>query len=268
MVKEIVVPDFSITRLKSQFYSVRFPYDRREEKYSAVTFNGCNFKCYFCFESGHDPDGTAREELGYVPFEVVRDFVAEEIENGNPIEITGGEPTLYPEVVLELLKFVKEREGFVCLATNGSAPDIVERLAPYIDVLGLDIKTTREKIDKYTGVSAELSFDLPLQTLERSAKWGCDVHFKRIMFSSTTLEELEFFYPYASHAYWILKQLRPFPRRETEFYESENASIESIANQDLQIMTSSFIEKHPDLKGRLVTICGGSGRDPRNYTYW
>ncbi len=257
-----------IKRLENQFYTIRFPLDLRDKKYSAVIFDGCNFNCYFCFESDKDPDGKPRKKIGEVSFDKLKNFVAEEIEKGNPIEITGGEPTLHPEIVLELLKFIKKRKGFVCLSTNGSRPEIVDQLVPYVDVLGLDIKTTRDKIYAYVKKNKRLSFDLPMVTLKRSASYDCDVHFKRIMFKTTTLDELEFFYRYASHAFWILKQLRPFPKREFKFCESDKISIEPISNQKLDMITKTFISKHPDLKGRVVTISGGSGRDPKNYKYW
>jgi pyruvate-formate lyase-activating enzyme len=257
-----------IKRLESEFYGIRFPLYMRDKKYSAIIFDGCNFNCYFCFESDKDPDGTVREKLGIVSLKDLKRFVAEELEKGNPIEITGGEPTLYPDIVLKLLKFIKSKNGFVCLATNGSKPNVVDTFAPYLDVLGLDIKSTKDKIDVYVDVDKKLSFDLPLETLKRSKRYNCDVHFKRILFDSTTLKELEYFYPYASHTYWILKQLRPFPKRKRTFKHLSNASIKPIPNEKMNQITKSFIDNHPDLKGRLVSICGGSGRNPHNYTYW
>lgn len=250
-----------IKRLEREYYPLRFPSSMRGKRYSAIIFDGCNFSCPFCFEANKNPDGSPREVLGQIEFGKVIDFALGEVKRGNPIEITGGEPTIYPDALSELVFAIKRNGGYVNLATNGSRPEVVWPLREQIDCLGLDIKSCPENIEFYTGRNKYVGFDKPLELLEQSKEYGCDVHFKRIMFDSTRLEDLEFFYPYASHAFWIIKQLRPFPIQP-------EINLAPLASDKLNAMVREFADRHKDLKGRLVSIADGSGRDYKNYTYW
>jgi len=255
-----------IKRLEREYYPLRFPENMRGRRYSAILFDGCNFDCPFCFESNKDPDGTPRKTLGMMNLNRVIDFALTEVERGNPIEITGGEPTNHPEVLYELISAIKIKGGYINLATNGSRPEVVRLVRDKIDCLGLDIKSVREHIRFYTGTDRNLGFNKPLQLLEESKDYGCDVHFKRIMFKSTTLKDLEFFYPYAPHAFWILKQLRPFPKSEGLIIPE--GFLTPITIEQQRTIVDQFVGSHPDLKGRLVSIANGSGKNSKNYTYW
>ena len=261
--KPLLVP---IKRLESEYYPLRFPKSMAHKKYSAVIFDGCNFNCPFCFESNRNPDGTPRQNLGMINLTKVIDFAIQEVEKGNPIEITGGEPTLYPEAVYELIKAIKNIGGYVNLATNGSKPEIVRELAGQVDCLGLDVKSVQQKINFYTSKEKELSFSNPVKVLQESSNYGCAVHFKRIMFESTTFDEIEFFYPLARHAYWIFKQLRPFPN--SSHSPANQKLLNPMPSFTLNRLVSEFVTKHPELEGRVVSIAGGSGRHSKNYTYW
>jgi len=59
--------------------------------------------------------------------------------NGGGITLTGGEPTVQFEPVLELLKGLKEKDIHTAIETNASHTKLPE-LFPYIDYLIMDIK--------------------------------------------------------------------------------------------------------------------------------
>lgn len=93
--------------------------------------------------------------------EVMEEFLKDqpyyEASNGG-ITISGGEPTVHMEFVLELLKRCKEERLSTAIDTCGFAPtESFEKLIPLTDVFLYDIKhIDPEEHRKYTGVSNEL----------------------------------------------------------------------------------------------------------------
>lgn len=81
------------------------------------------------------------------------------------ITVSGGEPTLQPDFLLQLLKLCKENDISTALDTCGySSKKVYEDLLPYIDIILLDIKIMDpKKHEEYTGVSNK--------TILENAKW-------------------------------------------------------------------------------------------------
>ena len=116
-----------------------------------VFFAGCNFRCPYCQNSSLLPLDSGREvDAEYVRrrMEVGRDLL-------DSIVITGGEPLLQPEGLEEIAGLARALGLKVMLNTNGSRPEIVERLleAGLIDRVALDVKApfTEEEYSSVVG---------------------------------------------------------------------------------------------------------------------
>jgi pyruvate formate lyase activating enzyme len=81
------------------------------------------------------------------------------------ITVSGGEPTLQPDFLLELLKLCKENGISTALDTCGySSKKVYQDLLPYVDIVLLDIKVIDPKKHKeFTGVTNK--------TILENAKW-------------------------------------------------------------------------------------------------
>ena len=81
-----------------------------------ILTDNCNFKCPYCRGIREDFNGTMSLEDAK---KVVKYWADDGLEN---IRFTGGEPTVYPQL-LELIKYTKE-QGVkrIAISTNGSAP--------------------------------------------------------------------------------------------------------------------------------------------------
>jgi pyruvate formate lyase activating enzyme len=97
---------------------------------------------------------------GNIPIE----RVLEEIEKSPFLEcivISGGEPTIHePEELIELINTIKKinPELKIRIDTNGSNPDVIEKLKPYVDGFAVDIKSPLENPEKWkftTGVDID-----------------------------------------------------------------------------------------------------------------
>lgn len=111
-----------------------------------VFVQGCPMRCAYC----HNPD-TWEMNAG-TPMEA--SYIIEQYERNKPfyvgggITVTGGEPLMQPDFLIELFGLCKEKGIHTCLDTSGIAfkpdnPSIVEkmdRLMPLVDLVMLDIK--------------------------------------------------------------------------------------------------------------------------------
>lgn len=114
---------------------------------AAVIFlAGCNFDCWYC----HNRDLIeGRFE------EVSLDKVLEKIESRkgflDGVVITGGEALLSPiDDLISLAKKIKDMGLLVKLDTNGTRPEKLKALIPYLDYVAMDIKAP---LDRYSIVT-------------------------------------------------------------------------------------------------------------------
>ncbi len=115
------------------------------DKVAATIFTiGCNFRCSFC----HNPDivkGIAR----VIAVDDVLSFLKKRKSLIDAVCITGGEPTVQGGL-RSFVKKIKELGLLVKLDTNGSRPEILEKLLEekMIDYIAMDIKAPWENYSK------------------------------------------------------------------------------------------------------------------------
>lgn len=116
----------------------------------------CNFRCPYChnYELVIDPDRFPTIPLHHV-METLRNY------RGwiDGVCITGGEPTLLPELP-ELIERIRQEQMLVKLDTNGSRPRVLENLinARLVGYVAMDVKAPldRESYERCSGVAANL----------------------------------------------------------------------------------------------------------------
>jgi pyruvate formate lyase activating enzyme len=124
-------------------------------KIGAIAFTqGCNFRCPYC----HNPelvDPDLYKEC--LPEEGVLSFLEKRKGKLDALTITGGEPTIQADL-LDFIKCVRNIGYLIKLDTNGSCPEVLERVISgrLVDYIAMDIKgplhkyrtVTRSKIDE------------------------------------------------------------------------------------------------------------------------
>lgn len=112
---------------------------------------GCNFKCGFCHNKYLLQPKVGRE---YEINELIDLIKTNELVNG--VSITGGEPTLQNDL-LELCIEIHKINKYLSIDTNGSKPEVIKKLTPYINRIALDIKGPLEPeiLKKITGVNVD-----------------------------------------------------------------------------------------------------------------
>lgn len=121
-------------------------------KLAATVFTvGCSFRCPFC----HNPELVHSSQLtvnGKVEEEFLK-FLRKRKGKLEGVCITGGEPTIQPDI-LEFIKKIKKMGFFVKLDTNGTRPDILRKLISerLVDFIAMDIKNQPKKYLKTAGI--------------------------------------------------------------------------------------------------------------------
>ena len=110
--------------------------------------SGCNFTCGFCHNAtlmGKKQKTLSWERLD----EVCRKFKNEWVD---AVCITGGEPTLEPELI-ELIHFFRKRGFKIKLDSNGSRPEVLKECLPLVDLVAMDIKAGPSGYEEIAGFS-------------------------------------------------------------------------------------------------------------------
>ncbi|UCD01806.1 MAG: radical SAM protein, partial [Promethearchaeota archaeon] len=74
------------------------------------------------------------------------------------VSISGGEPTLQKDLP-ELCKQIQKLGKYLSVDTNGSNPEVIKTISPYINRIALDLKGPQnpEKLEEITGVKVDLN---------------------------------------------------------------------------------------------------------------
>ena len=122
---------------------------------AAIVFTqGCNFRCPFCHNGSLLNTNIAYDKL------MNEQNIFEELKSRknilDGIVITGGEPTIQPDL-LNFIKIIKSIGYKIKLDTNGSRPDVIEKLIAenILDYIAMDIKAPFDKYHCLSGVKVD-----------------------------------------------------------------------------------------------------------------
>ena len=152
------------------------------EKIAAIVFTmGCNFRCGYC----HNPELIN----GGAKIEEVFEFLKTRQGKLDGVVITGGEPCLQKDLP-EFIKQVKELGFAVKLDTNGSFPEMLEKVLPDLDYVAMDIKAPLEKYSQIVNVDVDTL--KILKSIEILKNGGVDYEFRTtVVKSQLSFEDFE-----------------------------------------------------------------------------
>ena len=134
---------------------------------SIIFLGGCNLRCGFCHSKTLvEKDSTEHE----VPFYMISEFLCKKKGWIEGVVITGGEPCLHGEMLLDLLACVKKLGFLIKVDTNGFNPDLLKKIVQcrLADYIAMDIKA-------------------PLNFADYKNAAGCDVDIEKIIESKDLL---------------------------------------------------------------------------------
>lgn len=124
---------------------------------SAVIFcQGCPWRCAYC----HNPHLIPAHGESSLPWPDIHQWLATRQELLDGVVFSGGEPTAQA-ALLAAVQQVKQLDFKIGLHTGGAYPRRLQKLLPYLDWIGLDIKATRQHYPAitYTAESGNPAFE-------------------------------------------------------------------------------------------------------------
>ena len=122
------------------------------DKMACTVFTfGCNFRCPFCHNASLVLSDRATEDT--MPEEEFFDFLSRRKGILEGVCVTGGEPTLQPDLP-QFLARIKEMGYAVKLDTNGYRPTVLKSLAEagLVDYVAMDIKNSLSRYGETVGI--------------------------------------------------------------------------------------------------------------------
>ena len=146
-------------------------------KVSATLFAlGCNMKCPYCHNKQISFDFA---ESNIMDMKDVYAFLDERRKFIDGISISGGEPTLQPDI-LDFCREVKSRYGLLIkFETNGTFPKVLRQAIDekLVDYVAMDIKTSFNKYQEHLGIDGALVYEsykiLSLSKIDYELRMTC-----------------------------------------------------------------------------------------------
>jgi pyruvate formate lyase activating enzyme len=118
---------------------------------------GCNFRCKYCYNK--DLVCSAADNNNQISESEVFEILNQRLKFIDAVVITGGEPTIQPDLINFMTKL---RENFslkIKLDTNGFQPDVVSLLIKnnLVDYLAIDIKTSPSKYKELINQNVDIN---------------------------------------------------------------------------------------------------------------
>ncbi|MFA6047559.1 MAG: anaerobic ribonucleoside-triphosphate reductase activating protein [Parcubacteria group bacterium] len=137
---------------------------------------GCSFRCPFC----HNPELVDRGSWNVEQDSKEKEFFKFlKMRRGtlDGVCITGGEPTIQPDII-DFIKKIKKMGFAVKLDTNGTRPDVLRKIIreKLVDFIAMDIKNHPGKYDKTTATKGDIDrIKLSVELIRNS---GIDYEFR------------------------------------------------------------------------------------------
>lgn len=124
-----------------------------------IYFNKCNMRCGYC----QNFELIMRDDVRLID-DVINMI---DVNMSDSVVFSGGEPTLQPDVLLEMVRRVKnELDMDVAIETNGTRPDVIDEVSPYVDQMFIDFKSDPFNYDTLKLGMSPSDFDNYFKTLD------------------------------------------------------------------------------------------------------
>lgn len=139
-----------------------------------IRFCGCNLSCSYC-----DTEELPNEEyLEFTPKELAQNIEEFNLKSIHSISLTGGEPLLWADFLLEFLPMVKNK---IYLETNSTLKDGLEKIIDYVSIISADIKLP-------SACGIENSFAEHDEFFKMAKKYNKEI-FAKIVFDNNILDD-------------------------------------------------------------------------------
>lgn len=205
---------------------------------SIIFTQGCPFRCVYC----HNPELIPIKGEDELSEDAILDRIAKDAGMLDGVVVTGGEPTLHPDLPDFLVK-IKNFGLKVKLDTNGVNPRLVERCLQKdaVDFFAMDIKHRWEKYNDVIGETPEVAVDNCKKTFQMIQECGIDHEFRTTIYAAKHSED---------DILTIAGYLKPnesYALQQVRYEKTLEANLERAQPFDLLTLQQRIRERYPHL---------------------
>lgn len=225
--------------------------------FSLINIGVCNFRCVYCCKGGGLPrEGLNLPGAEYFEIHEIENFIKEQVTKGNAIKISGGEPTIFINITMRLIKYARNLGAYVSCDTSGYDPEKTLVLAKQVNQLAIDLKGASRYAKQISGVGLKLSWKNPIISIKRTANLVETLEIRTPVFSFTSINDLLELSEYIpDNAYWVLRRfIDEWTINKRGVIISYPNWIESPIIDKMENLIRRLVEKVPRLKERIVIL--------------
>lgn len=162
------------TKIREIFTSIQGEGPYIGYKQLFIRFCGCNLECTFCDTNDYPTD----EFSEFTPEELVKNIEDFNLKSIHSISLTGGEPLIWADFLVDFLPMTKNK---IYLETNATLKDNLEKVIDYIHIISADIK-----LPSSSGI--ENSFAVHDEFFKIARKYDKEI-FAKIVFDENILDD-------------------------------------------------------------------------------
>ena len=189
-----------------------------------VFLTGCNLRCPYC----HNPDLVLTKDNGkYISEKEFFEFLLSRKGKLDGVCITGGEPTLYPNLT-NLIRRIREMGFLVKLDSNGTAPEILKPLLreKLLDYVAIDIKNAPSQYAETCGADV-------IEYVEKSVA---------LLKSSNIDYEFRTTVCHPFHSPKCMEEIGQWLRNAKQYYIQPFVDSGNLLGSGVSVMTKSELE--------------------------
>ena len=212
---------------------------------ACTVFTGrCNFRCPFCQNASLV---LRPESLATIPEEDVFAFLEKRKGLLDGVAVTGGEPTLQPDLA-DFLRRVKDMGFETKLDTNGARPEVMrsllaENLADYV---AMDVKSSPEGYGRCAGVNSDRLLDAVRESAALLERSGIPHEFR-----TTAVKGLHTPEDFRAIGEWLAGTDRYFIQSYTDSGDILEPGMEAFSREELEELLAAVRPRipHAQLRG-------------------
>ena len=236
---------------------------------SLVMVAPCNMACSYCDVGGYDKDAQHRLP-GWRTMSVaeMEQFVDEEVDAGRVIYLTGGEPLMFPELVVHLGTRVRERGGYSILCTNASFSARLDEVSACVDEFSVSLKGSAAMAERVSGLQGKMAFDVPYRNTLQLLDYPNTIELVVVLFDGLDVDTICALYePFFGRAHITLKEFRPKVTRAQEDHsyrtelitDTSTLPVQPISVDDSHVILDELVLRYPQHAETFHLVTGGGG---------
>lgn len=202
---------------------------------ATIFLGGCNMRCSYC----HNMNLVEMSAKDPIPYDEVMNFLSKRRNLLDGVCITGGEPTLYNELV-QFIRDIKSLSYLVKLDTNGTNPDMLKHLVEnnLIDYIAMDIKSS---IDTYASVcGTNVNTNNVLESIDFLKKNNVPYEFRTTLVSEY-------------HTLDVMENIGQMLSGANCYYLQSFVDSEYVPNHQHTALTSDILLQYKNLLSKYIT---------------